>query len=143
MPEQTYSPLVIEDVHLTLAGTEYADALDSITLTPTTATVTRPAVNGKRKHRAPKPSWVLDLSVGQDFDKASLTAQLIQKHGQVVPFELRPNGTATTAAKISGNVMLLAGAIGGAAEGVAASTVSLPVEDQPAFVWNNAATAGA
>lgn len=131
---QDFEPLVIEDVRLELDGVDYATALDSVLLVPTTTKNKWKPVNGHKKPRVARPDWVLTLNVGQDFDKASLTAQLITRHGQNVPFVLTPQDGAV--AKIEGTVTLEAVQVGGASEAVATSGVSLDVDGQPKWTWN-------
>lgn len=129
-----FEPLVIESVSLTLDGVDFAGELDSVTLVPTTAKTKFKPVNGKKKTRMAKPDWVLTLNVGQSFDKASLTAKLIDGHGTNVPFILTPEGSGSVAS-ITGVVTLEAMQLGGASEAVAASGVTLDVDGQPGFVW--------
>lgn len=129
-----FDPLIIDDVALTLGGVDYGSACDSVLLVPTTPKQKFRPVNGRKKSKVAKPDWVLTLNLGQDFDKASLIAQLIDRHGESVPFTLLPEGD-TLAAKVEGTVTLEAGQIGGASETVATSSVSLDVDGQPAFTW--------
>lgn len=136
-----FEPLVVENVSLTLDGVDFAGELDSVTLVPTTAKTKFKPVNGKKKSRVSRPDWVLTLNVGQSFDKASLTAKLIEGHGTNVPFILTPEGEGSVA-KISGSVTLEAMQLGGASEAVASSGVSLDVDGQPEFAWRTAAAAG-
>lgn len=131
---RAFDPVIIEDVLLSLDGVDYAEALDSVILAPTTAKTKFKAVNGKKKSRVAKPDWVLTLNHGQSFDRASLTAQLITRHGESVPFILTPQSGSL--AKIEGSVTLEAVQVGGAAEAVATSGVSLDVDAQPKFTWN-------
>lgn len=137
-----FDPLVIEDVLLTLDGNDYATALDSITLTPTTTKVEWKPVNGRKTTKVPRPKWALGLNVGQSFNKAGLTAQLIQNHGKRVPFKLQPEGADAAASVITGFVTLEAGAIGGGAETVATASLTLDVDGQPDFTWRDDAPAG-
>lgn len=143
MPEPLeFNPLVVDNVKLTLDGVDYATALDSVILVPTTTKAKFVPVNGRTKNRVPKPSWALTLNLGQDFDKSSLSAQLIERHGEQVPFILEPEGEGSTASKITGIVTLEAGQLGGAAAAVATASVTLDVDEQPAFTWRTATTAG-
>lgn len=138
MTLQPHTPLVIEEVMITLDGKEYSTACDSVTLVPTTTKTPWKPVNGQRKARVARPTWALTLNLGQDFDTTSLTHALIEGHGEVVPFILQPLGE-SSAAKIAGNLTLEAVQIGGTAETIATSGVTLDVEGQPVFTW---ATAG-
>ena len=79
---------------------------------------------------------MLFRSIGQDFDTTSLQHELITGHGKSVPFILKPQGEAA-AAEISGSVTLEAIQVGGASETVAVSSVTLDVDGQPEFTWND------
>lgn len=134
-----FDPLVFEDCMLSLDGKDYASAVDNVTLVPTTEKKPWNPINGKSRTKVPKPKWALTLNAGQSFDRAGLTAQLIERHGESVPFVLTP--TSGAASKIEGEVVLEAGQIGGGAEGVATAGVTLDVNGQPKFTWNAEATA--
>ncbi len=129
-----HTPLIIEDVSLTLDGIDYATAVDSVTLIPTTTKAKWTPINGKKSTKVARPSWALTLNVGQDFDRASLTHKLITDHGKEVTFSLMPNGESDTAA-ITGSVVLEAAQVGGGAETIAVASVTLDVSGQPEFVW--------
>ena len=138
MALQPHNTLVIEDVALTLGTKEFSTACDSVTLTPTTGKLRWKPVNGKKKTVVADPDWALGLNLGQDFDNTGLLHELIENHGTSVPFILSPNGVSGVA-KIEGFVTLEAGAIGGASEAIATSAVTLDVDGQPDFTWNDPA----
>ena len=135
MALQPHNPLVIEDVMLTLGTKEFSTACDSVILAPTTVKARWKPVNGLKKTRVAKPDWALTLNLGQDFDTTGLTHELIEGHGTSVPFTLKPLGD-SDAAEISGSVTLEAVQVGGGAETIAVSSVTLDVDGQPTFVWN-------
>lgn len=137
MALQPHNPLVIEDVALTLGTKEFSTACDSVTLVPTTTKTRWKPVNGKATTRVARPSWALTLNLGQDFDTAGLTHELIEGHGTTVPFILAPNGASDTA-KIEGFVTLESVQVGGASEVIATSAVTLDVDGQPVFTWATA-----
>lgn len=130
-----FEPVVIEDVALTLDGVDYGTALDSIVLTPATTPVEWNPVNGRNRVKYPRPKWTLDLNLGQSFNRAGLTAQLIDRHGESVDFVLQPEGPDAAASKITGRVVLQAGAVGAGAQTIATASVSLSVDGQPGFTW--------
>lgn len=132
-----HNPLIIEDVSLTLDGTDYATAVDSVTLIPTTTKAKWTPINGKKSTKVARPSWALTLNLGQDFDKASLSHKLITDHGKEVAFTLTPNAEGDAA--ITGRVVLEAHQLGGGAETIATAAVTLDVSGQPEFVWNETA----
>lgn len=133
---QPHNSLVIEDVALTLGTKEFSTACDSIVLVPTTTKLRWKPVNGMKKTVVAKPDWALTLNLGQDFDTAGLTHELIAGHGTTVPFTLKPTGTSDTA-EIAGSVTLEAVQVGGGSETIAVSSVTLDVSGQPEFTWNS------
>ena len=137
MALQPHNSVVFEDVALTLGTKEFSTACDSVVLAPTTAKLRWKPVNGKKKTVVAKPDWALTLNLGQDFDTAGLTHELIEGHGTTVPFVLKPQ--AGDAAEITGSVTLEAVQVGGGSETIAVSSVTLDVEGQPSFVWNTPA----
>lgn len=137
MALQPHNAVVIEDVMLTLDGKEYSTACDSIMLVPTTTKSRWKPVNGQKKTIVARPDWALTLNLGQDFDTAGLTHALIEGHGTSVPFSLKPLGE-SDAAEIAGSVTLEAVQLGGAAEAIATSGVTLDVDGQPVFTWSTA-----
>lgn len=138
MALQPHNPLVIEDVALTLGTKEFSTAVDSTILVPTTVKARWKPVNGKKTTRVAKPDWALTLNLGQDFDNSGLLHELIENHGETVPFILSPNGSSDVA-KIEGFVTLEAAQAGGASEAIATSAVTLDVDGQPTFTWNTPA----
>lgn len=138
-----FEPVVIQDVAITLDGKDYGTALDSIVLTPATTPVEWNPVNGRNRVKYPRPKWTLDLNLGQSFNRAGLTAQLIDRHGESVDFVLQPEGPDAAASKITGRVVLQAGAVGAGAQTIATASVSLSVDGQPEFTWREDSAAPA
>lgn len=134
MPDTlAFAPLVIDAVALQIGTVEYGSQVDSVLLVPTTPKTKFKGVNGRKSTRVAKPDWVLTLNLGQSFDKAALSAQLIDNHGKQLPFTLTPEGGGV--AKVTGTVTLEAGQLGGASEAVATASVTLDVDNQPVFTW--------
>ena len=138
MPAQPHNSVVLEDVALTLDGKEFSTACDSVVLAPTTGKLRWKPVNGAKRTIVAKPDWALTLNLGQDFDTTGLQHALIEGHGTVVPFTLKPLGESDTAS-ISGSVTLEAVQVGGGSETIAVASVTLDVSGQPAFAWNTPA----
>lgn len=134
MPEPIpFAPLVIDAVALQIGTVDYGSQVDSVLLVPTTPKTKFKGVNGFKSTRVADPDWVLTLNLGQSFDTTALSAQLIQNHGKQLPFTITPEGSGV--AKITGTVTMEAGQLGGASEAVATASVTLDVENQPAFTW--------
>lgn len=132
-----FAPLVIDAVALQIGTVEYGSQVDSVLLVPTTPKTKFKGVNGRKSTRVARPDWVLTLNLGQSFDKAALSAQLIDNHGKQLPFTVTPEGSGL--AKVTGTVTMEAGQLGGASEAVATASVTLDVENQPVFTWREAA----
>lgn len=133
-----FEPLVIDNVALMIGSVDYGAEVDSVLLVPTTPKVKFKGVNGKKSGKVAKPDWVLTLNLGQSFDKAALSAQLIEQHGKKLPFTISPEGESGVS-KVTGTVLMEAAQVGGASEGIATASVTLDVENQPVFAWRDAA----
>ncbi|TPW75896.1 hypothetical protein [Schumannella soli] len=131
MAEIDLDPILVEDATLTIGGDDYSTPVDSAVLTPSSVNpIVHKGINGKKKTRIPKADWTLELSFGQDVTTAkALTLYTFDHEGEVVPFTLEPKDGGPV---WSGNVVLVASAIGGGGDGFANATVSLPCDDRPA-----------
>lgn len=135
-------PLFIDDVVLELDGTEYSTAVDSVTITTTKSKIVWKPVNGRKTTVVGKADFALVLNLGQDFATTGLMHQLVEGHGTIVPFTVKPR--AGEIAEVSGTVTLeIPDSMLGAAETVATSAVTLGIEAAPTFVWTSSAPAGA
>jgi len=133
-----HSPRIIENCTLTLGGTEFSTAIDEAKLTPAVTKTRWKPINGKKITITSKADWTLNLNLGQDFDTTSLQAYLSEHHGEVVPFELKPEGS-TGGAGATGSVTCEATDFGGKGDELATAGVALDVAGEPDFTWAPAA----
>ncbi|WP_144630279.1 hypothetical protein [Arthrobacter woluwensis] len=127
-----HSPRIIKNATLTLGGTEFSTAVDEAKLTPAVTKTRWKSINGKKITITSDPDWTLNLNLGQDFDTTSLQAYLNEHHGEVVPFELKPDGAESGA---TGSVTCEATDFGGKGDEMALASVALDVAGKPEFTW--------
>jgi|GEM_PF-1566476 len=132
-----HSPVIIENCTLTLDGTEFSTAVDEAKLTPAVTKTRWKPINGKKITITSRPDWTLNLNLGQDFDTTSLQAFLNTMHGEVVTFEIKPEGS-TGQAMATGSVTCEATDFGGKGDELATATVALDVAGVPVFTWGPA-----
>lgn len=112
-----------------IATDGYKAAIESATLTPTTPTETFRDVGGGITQVAGAPAWELAISLAQDWKTAtSLSQYLITNQGtkKTVVYTPQTGGKGFTI-----QALIVAGAAGGAAGGVAKASVTLPCDGQP------------
>jgi len=127
------TPLFLKDAVLTIAATGYEAEVSSATLTPSTSSTTWKGLTPEAVFtNTSNATWVLDLTYAQDYDDAlSLGVYLFEHEGEEVAMNFVPkNG----GAGFTANVVITPGAVGGAVDGFAESTVSLPVQGRPVYV---------
>lgn len=126
------SVLYMRNSTLTLGtpGDEFAAAIQSMTLTPSTTIVKEKGLRpGSVFSFASDPEWDLEVSYMQDWsDEDSLSFYLFNHSGETVPAVIEPEAGGLSVAV---NVTIVAGAIGGALDAVAKATVTLGVTGQP------------
>ena len=132
MADIAVQPIILQDVDLILGvGTDdYAAACSSAILTPNTPIVSWKGLKrGTAFSAAGTTTWTLDLTYAQDHAAAARLAGYLYAHrGEVVPMSFKTDPTHAT---WNADVMVAAGAIGGAVDVVPESTVSLPVTSEP------------
>ena len=125
-------PLFLKDAVLTIAATNYEAEVSSVTFTPSTSISTWKGLTpGAVFTEAGLATWVADIVAAQDWDDPlSLGVYLFEHEGEEVACVFTPkNGGAGFAA----DIIVTPGAIGGAVDGFAESTVSLPVQGKPTY----------
>ena len=126
------TPLYLKDATLTIAATGYEAEVSSATLTPATSSAQWKGLTPEAVFtQTSATTWTLDLVLAQDYDDAdSLALYLFEHEGETAAMSFAPNvgGGGFTA-----DVIITAGAIGGAVDGFAEATVSLPVQGRPVF----------
>lgn len=114
---------IIASATLTLDGDAFSGEVSGATFTPSKTDASFTAINGVTQNFSSPATWVLDLSLAQNWDTAAaLSRYLHENEGDSVPAVLTPHDGSPTA---TATVTLSPGSIGGEAAAVAASTVSL------------------
>jgi hypothetical protein len=127
------TPLYLKDALLSIAAAEYQAEVSSATFEPSTSTATWKGLTPEAVFtQTANATWVITIVWAQDWDDAtSLGVYLFQNEGEEVELVFEPK---TGGAGFSATVVITPGAIGGAVDGFAESTVSLPVQGKPAYV---------
>lgn len=118
-----FQPFMLGASALTINGDAYEGEISAAVFTPTSSTVPWTAINGETFTFAVPATWVLDLTLAQDWAEAdSLSRYLHENEGDrvVAVFEPIDGGPSVTA-----TVTVTPGAIGGDTTAVASSTVQL------------------
>jgi len=135
MPVNTVTPLVLKDVELIIgdAAADYRKHVESVTFTPTAATITWTGLGLNTHTDTSTASWTCALTYVQDWDTAdSLSRFLYDNEGETVPVEFRPR--AGSGPSFTGEIVVTPGAIGGAVNAFVTATVTLGMNGRPVLV---------
>ncbi|WIB64369.1 hypothetical protein [Curtobacterium sp. MCBD17_040] len=126
------APAFLQDVRVTVAGSNYETAISSVAFTPKTDTVTfKGGTPSATYNFQTNADWTADLTFAQDWTTAnSLSNYLFNNQGKQVSMTFIPNQGGPT---ITATVTCQSGPVGGAIGAVATSTVSLGVTGTPTF----------
>ena len=123
-------PLFMKDVVFSVGTDSYEKHVSSVMFTPATTSVSWKGLEPSATYtNVGTATWNVDISFAQDWETAnSLSAYLFDNQGETktVVFEPVNGGQGFTA-----DIIIVAGAIGGAVDSYAETTVSLPVQGQP------------
>jgi hypothetical protein len=126
-------PLFMKDVLFSVGTDSYEKHVSSVVFTPATTSVSWKGLEPSSTYtNVGTATWTVDISFAQDWETAdSLSAYLFAEQGETktVVFEPVNGGQGFTA-----DIIIVAGAIGGAVDSYAETTVSLPVQGQPTLV---------
>lgn len=120
-----YNPLYMKDCLVSVAGTEHQVECSSVVITPTSTTATFKGLAPSAIYTAGGlATWEAALTFAQDWDEStSLAVYLHANEGSNVAFIFEPkDGGASFAATLT----VVPGAIGGAVDAFAESTVNMP-----------------
>lgn len=133
MADITVQPLYLKDVVLTVDGDTYEKAVSSVMFTPTTSSATFKGLDPAAVFTESGAStWVVDISYAQDWDTVgSLSAYLYDNEGSQVTLSFKPKSA--SGGTWSATVSIVAGAVGGAVDSFAVTTVQLPVQGKPTY----------
>lgn len=128
-------PLVLKDVELVIGGEtgdDFRKHVNSVTFTPTSSTTTWTGL-GKNTHTDVSiATWVAALGYAQDWDSPkSLSRYLYEHEGETIEMQFRPKSG--VGPSFTANVVITPGAIGGAVNAFATTTVNLG-SDKPVLV---------
>lgn len=123
--------LNIKNAQLDLDGETYGGAINNANITATVEVVEWRPISGEDIYDVDEPQHTLNIEFGQDLStNATLTAQLMAKHGQAVPFKLYPKGDATGPSAEGTAVLQFPSNVGGG-RGVATATSACRINGQP------------
>lgn len=133
-------PLVMKDVDAIFGADvdapDFRKHLDAITYTPTAAQASWTGLGANTHTDVATALWALVLSYVQDWDSAeSLSRFLFEHEGETIPVEFRPR--TGSGASFASNVVITPGAIGGAVNAFATTSVTLG-SDKPVPTWTPA-----
>jgi len=127
------APIVLTDVSLLIPTDDYAKHVSSVTLTPTSSTVTWNGLGKNSFTGASIATWTVTLEYAQDWETVdSLSAYLFENEGNKVTMTFKPQTGSGPSFTVE--VTIVPGAIGGAVNAVAVATVTLPCSAKPALV---------
>ncbi|MFJ3392023.1 hypothetical protein [Leifsonia aquatica] len=131
MAEIDLSPILLNDIDLTIGANGYAGSVSSAALVPTTNIVTFKGMKPGKTYNFPTdPTWVCNLNFAQDWATAnSLSTYLLEHAGEVVEDCILAPKSGGQAFKVT--LVLVPGQIGGDGDTVATATVSLGVQGAP------------
>lgn len=124
------APLLMKEAVLSLGSDDFAAAVSSMTLTPSSSTVSFKGLKPTATYTdVTAPTWTCDVTFVQDWStNTSLSYYLWTHQGETVnaTFTPKAGGRSWTV-----KLVITPGAIGGAIDGFAEATVSLGVSGQP------------
>lgn len=128
-------PYIFKDAVLTIDGNDYAPGASTIALVPTTQQTTQkwqgltPDSSFSDTVTEP-PSWVLNITMAQDTDDASLHTYLNTHVGDVESIVIQPKrGSGQKTYTVEATIVPVQ--IGGDVNTIQTASVSLPVTGQP------------
>ena len=133
MAEQAVKPFIMGSAIVQLGTDDFAAAVSSATLTPTGGTTTFKGLKRDAVFTFPQAvTWALQLEYAQDWSEdASLSRYLFDNIGQTVPAVINPDEQIDGTTSWACDVVITAGAVGGAVDAVATASVELGVVGQP------------
>lgn len=127
------APIVLTDVSLLIPTDDYAKNVSSVTLTPTSSTVTWNGLGKNSFTGASIATWAATIEYAQDWETAnSLSQYLYANEGNKVEMTFKPQSGSGPSFEVE--VTIVPGAIGGAVNTVAVASVTLPCSAKPALI---------
>lgn len=134
MAQIAVSPLFLKDVIFSVGSDSYEKHVSNVTFTPSTSPQTWRGLNPDATFtNVGSASWTVDIEYAQDWTTTnSLSAYLFANQGETKAVSFTPTNGVGPSFEV--DVIIVAGAIGGAVDSYGAATVSLPVQGQPVLV---------
>jgi len=132
MAQIAVQPIYLKDVVLTVDGDTYEKHVSGVTFTPSVTSATWKGLEPTAVFtNVGSSTWMIDLAYAQDWETTdSLSAYLFANEGAEITLSFVP---VTGGGTWSATVIIVPGAVGGAVDSYAVSTVSLPVQGRPTF----------
>lgn len=132
---QAHKILVIKDAQLELDGKTYGSAITAATISSSQSDVEWKPISGEDQYDIELPDYTLTVDFGQDYSSPNtLTAVLLTRAGEQVPFKLHARSGQTVAA---GSVTLKVPETILGARGVATSRAAMRINGQPTFTFGS------
>lgn len=130
MVDIAVQPFMMGNASLTFGTDGYEAHVSSATFTPSSSIVTWKGLTPSAVFSfGANATWTLDLELAQDFETADALARyLFENEGTTVTVVFEP---VDGGASVTAEVIITPGAVGGAVDAVATSTVSLGVQGKP------------
>jgi len=123
--------LNIKNAQLDLGGATYGGAISNANVSVTVGDVEWRPISGEDIYDTEEPQHVLNVEFGQDLSSnATLTATLMSKHGQTLPFKLYPKGDPDGESATGVVTVKFPSQVGGG-RGVATATSAMRINGQP------------
>lgn len=127
------NPLVMKDVEASIADDDFRKALSKVELTPSSSAISWSGLGGNTHTDGSTATWTANLTYVQDWDSPeSFSRYLFEHEGETKTFEFAPrSGVGPTFAV---DIVLTPGAIGGAVNAFAETSVALGCNGRPVLV---------
>jgi hypothetical protein len=118
-----FQPFILGASVLTIDGDAYEGQVSGAVFTPSASVTTWTSISSVTHSFTSPATWVLDLTLAQDWQDADALARYLHENeGEVVPAVFTPISGGET---VTANITVTPGAIGGGSAGVAESTVQM------------------
>ena len=125
--------LSIKNALVSIDAVEFGDAITEATVAVTYDTSEFVPISGATQSGVGPLKHVLNLNFGQSLVNGELLHTLYTRHGENVPFSIRPEGGTTPA--VAGVLTITAPAAIGGSVGVATTSAALPIKGKPTITW--------
>ena len=132
MAEIAVQPIMLKDMVIQIGSDDFAAAVSSATITPTSSLTTWKGLKPESVHTFPAaPTYALSLEYAQDWAAVtSLSRYLFDHDGETITgVVLEP--TSGVGTRWTFNLVIIPGAVGGAVDTVATATVELGITGKP------------